>query len=276
MNMSKRQCCVWGCNNRKGKCPEDVAGNRLCDCPLPRIEGCQRREYLTLHNIHSMPKLVKRAEIEKINHTRQGLQRTKWQPSEEVAICNVHYADFKGPSRVNQDVLPIYFKKPTSYSATTSVPKKRRLLERRPLPKKPIRSKVLDHSNAEQHYEELHSLQPCQHSQQPSEETYSDQHTHQNTEMTDSDLHTHQNTEMTDSDQHTHQNTEITDSDQHTHQNTEMTDSDQHTYQNTEMTDSDQHTHQNTLETDNDLQTPNYMQSCEFSEEGIPDPLRAD
>ena len=207
MNMSKRQCCVWGCNNSKGKCPEDVAGNRLCDCPLPRIEGCQRREYLTLHNIHSMPELVKRAVIEKINHTRQGLQRTKWQPSEEVAICNVHYADFKGPSRVNQDVLPIYFKKPTSYSATTSAPKKRRLLERRPLPKKPIRSKVLDHSNAEQHYEELHSLQPCQHSQQPSEETYSDQHTHQNMEMTDSDLHTHQNTEMTDSDQHTHTHT---------------------------------------------------------------------
>ena len=68
----------------------------------------------------------------------------------------------------------------------------------------------------------------------------------------------------------------MTDSDQHTHQNTEITDSDQHTHQNMEMTDSDQHTHQNTLETDNDLQTPNYMQPCEFSEEGIPDPLRAD
>ena len=115
-----------------------------------------------------------------------------------------------------------------------------------------------------------------QHTHQNTEITDSDQHTHQNMEMTDSDQHTHQNTEITDSDQHTHQNMEMTDSDQHTHQNTEITDSDQHTHQNTEMTDSDQHTHQNTLETDNDLQTPNYMQPCEFSEEGIPDPLRAD
>ena len=38
--MSRRECCVWGCSNRKGKCPEDIAGNRLCGCHLPRNEGC--------------------------------------------------------------------------------------------------------------------------------------------------------------------------------------------------------------------------------------------
>jgi len=105
--MSKHQCCVWGCNNRKGKCPEDIAGNQICDCPLPRDEGCHRREYLTLHSIASMPEPVKQAVIEKINHTRQGLQRTKWKPTEDVFICNVHYPDFKGPCRGYPDVLPI-------------------------------------------------------------------------------------------------------------------------------------------------------------------------
>ena len=102
--MSRRECCVWGCINRKGKCPEDIAGNRLCGCHLPRIEGFPKREYLTLHGIHNMPEPVKRSVIEKINHTRQGLQRTKWQPKKEAVICNVHYPDFKGPTRVNPDV----------------------------------------------------------------------------------------------------------------------------------------------------------------------------
>ena len=67
-----------------------------------------------------MSEPVKQSVIEKINHTRQGLQRAKWQPSKEAVICNVHYADFKGPTRVNPDVLPIYFKRPTSYPAATS------------------------------------------------------------------------------------------------------------------------------------------------------------
>ena len=93
--MSRQQCCVWGCSNKKGKCPEDISGNRLCDCPLPQNKGCHRGEYLTMRNIHSMPELVKRAVIEKINHNRQGSQRIKWKPSQEAFICNVHYADFK-------------------------------------------------------------------------------------------------------------------------------------------------------------------------------------
>ena len=302
--MSRRQCCVWGCSNKKGKCPEDIFGNRLCDCPLPQNKGCHRGKYLTLHNIHSMPELVKRAVIEKINHTRQGSQRTKWKPSQQAFICNVHYPDFKGPSRVNPDILPIHFKRPTSYPATTIVPKKRKLLERRPPPKKPTRSKIID---AEVCNEQCHKSQPCQNIQQPSEELYSDQYTYHNTEtvdddqhthdteMTDSDQHAHLDTEMTDSDQHAHLDTEMTDSDQHAHLDTEMTDSDQHAHLDSEMADSDQHTHdiemidddQHTHDTemtdsdqhahhdaeiiDNDLPTPNSMQVFEFTEEGEPD-----
>ena len=47
-------------------------------------------------------------------------------------------ADFKGPP----SVLPIYFKRSTSYPAATSAPMKRRLLERRPPPMKATRSRV--------------------------------------------------------------------------------------------------------------------------------------
>ena len=89
--MSRYECCVWGCSNRKGKCPEDIAGNWLCGCHLPRIEDCPKREYLTLHGIHNMSKPVKRSVIEKINHTWQGLQRTKWQPSKEAVIGTDEY-----------------------------------------------------------------------------------------------------------------------------------------------------------------------------------------
>jgi len=136
MNMLKHRCCVWGCNNTKGKCPEDVDEKWICDCPIPRVEGCHRRKYSTLHSIANMPEHVRRAEVEKINHTQQGLQRTKWNP------VYFAYPDFKGPSRGYSDVLTIYFRRPTSYPTTTSAPKKRRMLERRPPVKKSIRSSL--------------------------------------------------------------------------------------------------------------------------------------
>ena len=235
--MSRRECCVWGCSNRKGKCPEDIAGNRLCGCHLPRNEGCPKREYLTLHGIHNMSEPVRRSVIEKINHTRQGLQRTKWQPSKEAVICNVHYADFKGPTRVNPDVLPIYFKRPSSYPAATSAPKQRRLLERRPPPVKATRSRVIDHS---------------QHTQHSSEDSVNDHHAHHNMEITDSEQNAHQNTEISNSEQHAHHNMEITDSEQNTHQNTEISNSEQNAHHDTEISNSEQHAHHNMEITDSE------------------------
>ena len=104
-------------------------------------------EYLTLHNIHSMSEPIKRATVEKINHTRISVQRTKWQPTKEAVICNVHYADFKGPSRVDPDILPIHFKRPASYPVATA-PKKRRPLVRGSLQKR-RRRRVHKHSDAE-------------------------------------------------------------------------------------------------------------------------------
>jgi len=69
------------------------------------------------------------------------LAKVKWKSTEDVFICNIHYPDFKGPSKGHSDVLPIYFKRLTSYPTTTSAPKKRRVLERRPpAAKKSIRS----------------------------------------------------------------------------------------------------------------------------------------
>ena len=44
--------------------------------------------------------------------TRQGSRGTKWQPTKDSVICNVHYARFKGPTKDNKDVLPFNFKRP--------------------------------------------------------------------------------------------------------------------------------------------------------------------
>ena len=30
--MSRRQCSIWECSNRKGRCPEDTEGKRHCSC----------------------------------------------------------------------------------------------------------------------------------------------------------------------------------------------------------------------------------------------------
>ena len=48
------QCNFWGYYNQGEKCSEDVAENRLCGCPVLRIESCSRppnypfQLYLTL------------------------------------------------------------------------------------------------------------------------------------------------------------------------------------------------------------------------------------
>ena len=58
---------------------------------VPCAEGKRlpKPHLLTLHNVHSMPELVKQAVIEKINATRQG-------PMAAFVICNMHL-DLKDP-----------------------------------------------------------------------------------------------------------------------------------------------------------------------------------
>ena len=125
--MSRRQCCVWGCHNRKGRCAEDIDGNRLCGCPTLQMQHCPKRDILSLYTIECMPQHVKRAVVLKINLTRQGPKGTKWQPTGESVICNVHYADFKGPTKDNKDVVPINFKRPSNYPSVSPAPKRKRL-----------------------------------------------------------------------------------------------------------------------------------------------------
>ena len=74
-----------------------------------------------------MPEPIKRAVIQKINVTRQGPSGSKWKPSKDAVICNIHYLDFKGPSKENKDSVPVYFKRPNSYTALPP-PKKRRVI----------------------------------------------------------------------------------------------------------------------------------------------------
>ena len=64
--------------------------------------------------------------IEKVNITKQGPNRTNWQPTKETVICNMHYLNFKEASRLDNDVIPIYFKRPRSNPATNYVTKQRR------------------------------------------------------------------------------------------------------------------------------------------------------
>ena len=47
--------------------------------------------------------------------------RTKWQPAKENVICDMHYLNVKGPSRPDNNVIPIYFKRPRSNPATNYI-----------------------------------------------------------------------------------------------------------------------------------------------------------
>jgi len=72
-----------------------------------------------------MPKHVQRAAVAKINPTRQGPGGRKWNPNKDTVICNVHYADCKGPTREDRELLPINFKRSSNFS-TPSPSKKSR------------------------------------------------------------------------------------------------------------------------------------------------------
>ena len=65
--MSHHQCSVWGCSNRKGRCPEDVHGERRCSCEELRTKGWPETDtLLTLHNIGKMPQTVSRDIIKRL------------------------------------------------------------------------------------------------------------------------------------------------------------------------------------------------------------------
>ena len=110
--MSLRQCCVWGCHNRKGRCPKNIAGTAICGCSKLRSTGCPKsQELFSLHYIDKMPDHVKRLTVSTINKTRQGAScGSLWKPSAESCICNMHFKDFKGPTRSNYIVVPCFFK----------------------------------------------------------------------------------------------------------------------------------------------------------------------
>ena len=77
-----------------------------------------------------MPDSTKKFVVDKVNLTRKGSDGKKWAPTAESCICNLHYKDFKGPTRSDNRVLPQYFKRPNS--ACHKPPSKRRVLMRSP------------------------------------------------------------------------------------------------------------------------------------------------
>ena len=93
--MSLCQCCVWGCHNRKGRCPEDIKRERVCGCPSLHYTDCPKSgEMLSLHYIERMPGSVKRTVVSKIHLTRRDPKGTNWKPTPEACICNMHYKRF--------------------------------------------------------------------------------------------------------------------------------------------------------------------------------------
>ena len=66
-SMSFCQCCAWGCHNRKGRCPENVEGVRICGCPeLFRSKSCPKSfDLLTLHCIAKMAPNVQKNVIKR-------------------------------------------------------------------------------------------------------------------------------------------------------------------------------------------------------------------
>ena len=69
--MSRRQCSVWGCSNRKGRCPEDVESRRPCKCPEFRGKDCpESSAMLSLHSIGKMPQKIYQIVVQKMNQTR--------------------------------------------------------------------------------------------------------------------------------------------------------------------------------------------------------------
>jgi hypothetical protein len=86
-SMSRRQCSIWGCSNRKGRCPEDTEGKRHCSCPEIRGQGCpESSKLVTLHNVGKMPKKVLRIVNRMISTTRKSSKGGSWKLGTESYV----------------------------------------------------------------------------------------------------------------------------------------------------------------------------------------------
>ena len=73
---------------------------------------------------------------------------------QKTVICNMHYLNFKTPSRPDNNVIPIYFKRPRSDPTTNYVPKKRRLLQRANRGVENLSTRSTDNSQTEQYLQQ--------------------------------------------------------------------------------------------------------------------------
>ena len=123
ISMSRCQCSIWGCSNRKERCPEDVDSNRRCNCRELRVTGCpESQALLTLHNIGKMPPEIHRVVVAQLNKTRIGRR-----------VCNSHYVGLQGPRKGHLNVIPTLFRK-CSDLYPPPAKQERRLLQRSPSP----------------------------------------------------------------------------------------------------------------------------------------------
>ena len=130
--MSRRQCSIWRCSNRKGRHPEDVDSNRRCNCRELRVTGCpESKALLTLHNIRKMPPEIHRVVIAQLTTTRKGPRGKLWKPGPKAYVCNSHYVGFQGPSKGRLNVIPTLFRR-CSDLYIPPAKWERRLLQRSP------------------------------------------------------------------------------------------------------------------------------------------------
>ena len=132
--MSRHQCSVWGCSNRKGRCPEDVDGNRRCNCRELHVTCWpESKTLLTLHNIRKMPPEFHRVVVAQLNKTRKGPGGKLWKPGPEAYVCNSHYVGFQGPSKGRLNLIPTLFRW-CSDLFTPPAKRERQLLQHSPSP----------------------------------------------------------------------------------------------------------------------------------------------
>ena len=109
---SRRQCCVYGCHNRKGFCPITSSGDRACNCPPSRASkrcpDSESHRLPTLHTINSLDEDVRKTVLQYMRRnsvsSRSGNQ---WVPNKDDSICNFHFPDNIGPSGFDKKRFPL-------------------------------------------------------------------------------------------------------------------------------------------------------------------------
>ena len=73
---------VWGCSNRKVRCPEDIHGERSCSCEELRTKGYLESHTLLMLHIRKMSLTVSRDLVKRLNcgslGARPSLQLSLW------------------------------------------------------------------------------------------------------------------------------------------------------------------------------------------------------